>query len=85
MCMKEYHDILFGGVINVYTDHKNLMFNTLSAPWVMRWKMFLEQYDINLTYVPGKTNVLADCFLRVPRIVGFLLGKNELKGIKIDF
>ena len=22
MCMKEYHNILYGGVINVYTDHK---------------------------------------------------------------
>ena len=32
MCMKEYHDILYGGVINVYTDHKNLTFNTLLAP-----------------------------------------------------
>ena len=32
MCMKKYHDILFGGVINVYKDHKNLTFNTLSAP-----------------------------------------------------
>ena len=58
MCMKEYHDILYGGVMNVYTDHKNFTFNTLSAPRVMRWKMFLKQYDINLTYVPGKTNVI---------------------------
>ena len=69
MCMKEYHNILYGGVINcinVYTDHKNLTFNTLSAPRVMRWKMFLEQYNINLTYVPGKTNVLADCFSSLP-------------------
>ena len=83
--MKEYHDILYSGVINVYTDHKNLTFNMLSVPRVMRWKMFLEQYDINLTYVPGKTNVLADCFSRLPWMDGPLPGKNELKGTKIDF
>ena len=65
-CMKKYHDILYGGVINVHTDYKNLTFNTLSSPRVMRCKMFLEQYNINLTYVPGETNVLADCFSRLP-------------------
>ena len=28
MCMREYHDILYGGVINIYTDCKNLTYNT---------------------------------------------------------
>ena len=28
MCVKEDHDILYSGVINVYTDHKNLSFKT---------------------------------------------------------
>ena len=85
MCMKEYHDILYGSVINVYADHKNLTFNTLSAPRVMRWKLFLEQYDINLTYVPGKMNLLVDYFPRLPRMDGPLPGKNEGKGNIIDF
>lgn len=47
--------------------------------------MFVEQYDICVTYVPGKMNVLANCFLRLPQMDGPLLGKNELKGTKIDF
>ena len=85
MCIKEYHDILYGGVINVYTNHRNLTFHTLSAPRVMRWKFFLKQYDINLTFVPGKTNVLADCFSRLPRMDGPAPGKNEGKGKLIDF
>ena len=71
--------------VNVYTDYKNLTFNTLSAPRVMRWKMFLKQYSINLTYVPRKTNVLADCFSKLPRMDGPLPGKNEEKGMLIDF
>ena len=82
--MQEYHYILYGGVISVYTEHKNLTFNTLSAPRVMRWKMFLEQYDINLAYVPVKTNVLADCFSRLPWIDGPSPRKNEKKGMMID-
>ena len=85
LCMKEYHDILFGGRINVYTDHKNLTFNTLSAPRVMRWKMFLEQYDINLTFVPGKTNVLADCFSRLSQMDAPSPGENEGKGMRLAF
>ena len=85
MYMNDYHDILFGGVINIYTDHKNLTFKTLSAPRVMRWKMFLEQYDINLTYVPGKTNALADFFSRLPQMDGPSPGQNELKGTPVNF
>ena len=25
-CIKEYHNMLYGAVLNVYTDHKNLIF-----------------------------------------------------------
>ena len=85
MYMREYHDILYSSVINVYTEYKNLTFNTLSDPSVMRWKLFLQLYDINLTYVLGKTNVLADCLSRLPRMDGPSLGKNERNGKIIDF
>ena len=51
LCIKKYHDILYDGVIDVYTDHNHLIFNTLLAPRGIQWKIFLDQYDINLTYV----------------------------------
>ena len=51
----------------------------------MRWKLFLENYNIKLTYVPGKTNVLADAFLRLPRMQAPAQGKNEYKGKIINF
>ena len=35
MCLKEYQKILQGGVVHVYTNHKNLMFNTLSVQRVL--------------------------------------------------
>ena len=47
--------------------------------------MFLEQYNINLTYVLGKTNVLANCFSRLPQMDGPSPEKNELKGTKVDY
>ena len=66
MCVKEYHDILYGGHLNGFTNHENLIFYTLSLPCVMWWKLFLQDYDINLHYVLGKTNVLSDAFSRPP-------------------
>ena len=52
---------------------------------MIRWKLFLKKYDINLTYVSGKTNVLAGCFLRLLRIDRPSLGKKEGKGKIRDF
>ena len=85
MCMKKYHNILYFSVINVYTDHKNLTFCTLSAPRVLWWKLFPKQYNIYLTYVPGKVDVLAACFLRLNFMNDPLLGKNEGKRKIIDY
>ena len=42
MCLKEYCKILQGGVIHVYTDHKNLTFNTLSIQRVLFWRMSMD-------------------------------------------
>lgn len=80
MYIKEYHNILYCSQINVYTNHKNITLYTLLVPRVIGGKLFLKDYVINLTYVPGKTNVLADCFLRLHWMNGHLLaGKNEGK------
>jgi len=70
MCLKEYRIMLPGGRINVYIDHKNLSFRTISAQRVIRWKLYLEEDDVNITHIPGKNNVLADTFSRLPRMHG---------------
>ena len=87
LCCKEYRKMLLGGVINVYTDHKNLTFRTLSVQRVLRWRLFLEEFGVNLTYVEGKKNVLADAFSRLPRMDPPTVGKKEAigNGTLIDF
>ena len=85
MYIEEYQDILYSGVINVYIDHKNIIFHTLSASRVVRWKFFLKKYDITLTSVPAKVNVLTDCFSVLPRMDEPLPRMNERNGKLMDF
>ena len=63
LCLKEYERILYGAKkIEIYTDHKNLTFKTLSIKRILRWRTYIDQFDVDLCYIPGKENVLADCF-----------------------
>lgn len=68
LCLKEYQKILYGSVINVYTNHKNLTFKTLSVQCILHWYIFMDEFDLTLKYIEGKDNVLADCFLRLSLI-----------------
>ena len=67
-CLKEYEQILYGAKIEIYTDHKNLTFKTLLIKQILRWRTYIDQYDVDLCYIPGKENVLADCFSQLPQI-----------------
>ena len=69
LCLKEYEKILYGAKqIKVFTDHKNLTFNTLSVKRVLQWRTYIDQFGVDLCYIEGKRNVLADCFSRLPRM-----------------
>ena len=68
MTLKDYRKMLLGAKLNIYTDHKNLTFRTFSVKRILRWKIYLDEYNLELRYIEGKKNVLADCFSRLPQI-----------------
>ena len=64
--LKEYRNILLGYPITVYTDHKNLTFKNLQCERLLRWRLTLEEFGVNLLYLPGPKNIVADALSRLP-------------------
>ncbi|GKT31748.1 Transposon Tf2-6 polyprotein [Aduncisulcus paluster] len=58
--------LLMGKKFIVETDHKNLIYLYKSeVPKLIRWKLQLAPYDMEIRHIPGKTNGFADFLSRV--------------------
>eukprot|EP00978_Attheya_sp_CCMP212_P001210 scaffold2532_cov42-Attheya_sp.AAC.2 len=69
-CLREFHSMLYGTCITIYTDHKTNMthqLGTFMMQRVLHWRLFLEQYGCTVTYIPGPDHVIVNAFSRVPR------------------
>ena len=66
LTLKKYKIMLLGGNLKIYTDHKNLIFRTLSVERVLRWRLHMEQFYYILDYLKGDKNMLANYFSRLP-------------------
>lgn len=66
--LKAFRHMLLGQKITVYTDHQNLTYaNTKhSSDRVLRQRLVLEEYGVNITYIKGAKNKLADALSRLP-------------------
>jgi hypothetical protein len=54
--------MLLGANIHVFTDHKNLMFDTLKVQRVLRWRTKIEKFLPMLQYIEGPATFLPITF-----------------------
>ena len=64
--LKEFRTILLGQQIVIYTDHKNLLAEKSENDRIHRWKLFLQEYGLDIQHVKGATNESADALSRLP-------------------
>jgi len=68
---------LYGATtLRVYTDHQPLTFalgNRNFNAKLKRWKSRIEEYNCELIYKPGKSNVVADALSRIVSHVNFFM------------
>ena len=63
--LKEFRTIILGHRIIVYTDHKNLRFETFTTERVMHWRLMLEKYGPEIKYTKGADNDAVEALSRV--------------------
>ena len=66
---KTFYPYLYGRKFTVITDHKPLQWlKSIKEPTgrLMRWSLWIQQFDIEIGYRPGKIHQNADCLSRIP-------------------
>jgi len=67
---RKFRNYLLGHQVKVLTDHHSLTFlNTcqLLSSRLVRWAIFLQEFQLEIQHIPGKENIGADTLTRYPQ------------------
>lgn len=63
--LKYFKPVVFGSKIIVFTDHLNLSYiHKSTSPKIQRWRIFLEEFNIQIKHVKGNENTFPDMLSR---------------------
>lgn len=69
--LEQFRTIILQFPVNVYSDHLPLH-GVVNKPTkdkcLTRWALLIQEYDINLYYLPGKENIFADALSRLSQV-----------------
>jgi len=66
LCMRKYEYLLRDVKFTLKTDHANLLYlNVPPSNKVLRWKLAIQEYDIDVEHIAGVKNIVADSFSRL--------------------
>lgn len=65
--LKEFKGMLLGQKLVIYTDHQNLIRDSLgsTSDRVQRWRLLLNEYGPDIRYIKGVDNTVADAISRL--------------------
>jgi hypothetical protein len=63
----EFHSMLLGAELHVHTEHKNILSIGHSSQQGLCWISYVHEYGLEIHYVEGPCNVIADTFSRLLR------------------
>ena len=64
--LKVFEYLLRGRHFQLFTDHQNLLYlNLQSSQKVIRWRLFVQDYDFELAHIAGVDNIVADQLSRL--------------------
>ena len=66
--LKEFQNILLGYEIEIFTDHKNLTFESTenASQRAQHWRGLILEFDVTLKFIAGSANHVADAISRLP-------------------
>ncbi len=60
MVLTEFHTMLFSAMIHIHTNHLNITTNNTTPDLIICCLNYVEQFNPNIYFIPGKDNVIAD-------------------------